>query len=159
MRAPVRCSTTGGLNRQTGSQPVLIGKYRSISSARRTLPGPLEMRPDNAAIASSFAQSGRKEVPVGFGRSHSKRHPARSKGRCACRRRLFLPMASRARGLQAANGGRPASSCKNPTHTQLHEISCPKLLDALNLRSNQQITIMQHDYAYIYRWEWKGSRC
>jgi len=63
---PGRCSRTDGLNRRTGSEPVLIGKYRSITLSRPTLPGPLEMRPNNAAIASSFAQLGRKEVPVGF---------------------------------------------------------------------------------------------
>jgi hypothetical protein len=79
---PVCCSTTPGLNRQTGSEPVLRRKYRRITLSRRTLPGPLEMRPDNAVtcppdrvIASSFAQSGRKEVPVGLSRSHSKRLP------------------------------------------------------------------------------------
>src|SRR5207237_444031 len=36
---PGRCSRTDGLNRRTGSEPVLIGKYRSITLSRPTLPG------------------------------------------------------------------------------------------------------------------------
>src|SRR6266699_2301951 len=34
---PARCSTTSELNRETGFDPVLTGKYRRITLARKTL--------------------------------------------------------------------------------------------------------------------------